>query len=113
MAFIEITDQLERSARNGTRAHLPAELVRAIIEHPCYESFFLTERKKELVAQWDGPGPIIPTESASGPIGSNTGPSAGNGASAGTIPPLVHAAAERRAYEAVDTMHRLTRRARR
>ena len=98
LPFTDFTDIMERAARNGTKAHLPAEVVRAAILHPAYAEF-LTERIKELAATWTGP---LPPASNSDPIGSNTEPNGTTGASAGTIPPLVHDAAERLALEAAE-----------
>ena len=49
--FTEFVDIMERAARNGTKAHLPAEVVRAILLHPAWMSF-LAERQAELVASW-------------------------------------------------------------
>ena len=111
--FTDITDQLERAARNGTRAHLAPDLVRALIESGAYP-ILLAERTKELTRQWHDrkpQAPPPPIESSSGPIGSNIGPRETTGPSAGTMQPHVHAAAERLASEAAQAMGRRKRRA--
>jgi hypothetical protein len=110
MVFTDITDQLERAARNGTKAHLAADLVRAIVAHPAY-ALIQAERTKELVSSWDDRQPMPPpAASKSEPIGSNIEPNATTGPSAGTMQPHVHAAAERLASEQAQTMGRRKRR---
>jgi hypothetical protein len=47
-------DLLERSARTGDKAHLPADLVRALIAHPAYARYAET-RTKELIDSWAPP----------------------------------------------------------
>lgn len=111
MPFTDITDQLERSARNGTKAHLVPELARALIESSAY-GMLLAERTKELVSSWDDRHPTPPAAFRLEPIGSNTEPSGTTGLSAGTMQPHVHAAAERLASDAAQTMGRRKRRAR-
>ncbi|VVT17771.1 conserved hypothetical protein [Sphingomonas aurantiaca] len=105
--FTDIAEQLERAARNGTKAHLAPELVRALIQSPAY-SIITAERTKELVASWaEQPTPGSNSEHT----GSNTGRSEMTGPSAGTMQPHVHAAAERLASEAAQEMGRRKRRA--
>ena len=113
--FTDITDQLERAARNGTRAHLAPDLVRALIESGAYP-ILLAERTKELTRQWHDrkpQAPPPPIESSSGPIGSNIGPRETTGPSAGTIPRLVHDAAERLASEEAQRLSRPRKRGQR
>ena len=71
LPFHELTDQLERAARNGTRAHLAPDVVRALVESPAY-SILTDERRKELVATWCDRRPKSLSGSSSAPIGSNT-----------------------------------------
>jgi hypothetical protein len=49
--FTEIAKQLERAARNGTRAHLEPEQVRALIQSPAWP-LLMAERMRELIATW-------------------------------------------------------------
>src|SRR3546814_4741532 len=75
---------------------------------------------KELASLWESEQPnpappppaTTPPASSLDPIGSNTGLSGTTGASAGTIPRLVHAVAEKPALEAADGLSRRKRRAR-
>lgn len=84
LPFHELTDQLERAARNGTRAHLAPDVVRALVESPAY-SILTDERRKELVATWRDRRPKALSVSSSDPSGSSTEPKETTGASAGTI----------------------------
>jgi hypothetical protein len=58
-------DILERSARNDTRAHIPATLARALIEHPAWAAYVET-RRQELIASWAGSGAADPKPSGAG-----------------------------------------------
>lgn len=49
--FTELLAQLERAARNGTKAHLSADQARALITSPAYP-LLLAERTKELTSRW-------------------------------------------------------------
>lgn len=88
MVFTDLTDRMERAARNGTKAHIDAESVRALIASPAW-AHILDLKTKELVAQWHAtlpgqqPGTTTPAASSSGRSGSITGPSASSGSSAG------------------------------
>lgn len=113
--FTAITDALERAARNGTRAHLNHDLVRALIASEAY-SLLLDDRKKELISAWqehDG-NPPRPVEPSSGRSGSGIGPTATTGEYAGTMTAEVREAvghaASQRALEAVNRIGRHKRR---
>jgi hypothetical protein len=112
LPFHELTDQLERAARNGTRAHLAPDVVRALVESPAY-SILTDERRKELVSTWRDKRPKALSASNSAPTGSNTEPSEMIGASAGTIPQLVHGAAARQALEEAAALSRPRQRGKR
>ena len=112
--FTEITDIFERAARNGTRAHLNHDLVRALIASDAY-SLLLADRKKEIVSIWqdhDG-APQSPDEPSLGRSGSGIGPTGTTGASAGMMTveerEAVGRAASQRALEAVDRIARRRR----
>lgn len=82
MIFVDFTDIMERAARNGTKAHLPTEVVRAIVQHPGYAAY-QAERIKEIASQWDDDR--TPEERSSGSSGCGIGQSGTNGPSAGTM----------------------------
>lgn len=109
--FTEIAEQLERSARNGTKAHLAPDLARALIESAAYP-IITAERTKELVATWQEKQAtrIAKAGSSSAPTGSTIVPSGANGASPGTIPSHVHAADEALASEEAGKLARQRRR---
>src|SRR3546814_19432803 len=75
---------------------------------------------KELASLWESEQPnpappppaTTPPASSLDPIGSNTGLSGTTGASAGPIPRLVHAVADKQALEAADGLSRRKRRTR-
>lgn len=97
--FTDITDKLEKAAKNGTKATLPADLARALIESAAYP-MLLAERQKEIIASWgENPPGRTPSVSSSDRIGSNTEPSATTGPSVGTTPQFVHDAAAKQALE--------------
>ena len=106
--FTEISEQLERAARNGTKVHLTNDLVRALIESDAY-SIITAERTKELVATWqdqhEKAATPTPAASSSARSGSGIAPIAMTGASAGMMTEqdqeAVGRAASRRALEAV------------
>jgi hypothetical protein len=111
-------DILERAARNGERAHLSPELVRALIAHPAYQRYAET-RTKELIDSWAPPekaaaprkpAMTTPPASNSGRSGSGTAANETSGASAGTIPAGMKAAVGRaaslRASAAVEMVRR-------
>lgn len=107
MIFHDLTNALERAARNGTKAHLSAEEARALVLHPAY-AMIQADRIKELASIWQSGAE--PTGSNAETSGSNGGPTDPTGPSAGTIDPLVHAAAEERALEAASqTIHQRQR----
>lgn len=110
--FTDITDKLEKAAKNGTRVSLPPELARALIESPAY-SILLAQRQKETIASWgeNQPG-RMPSASNSDLTGSNTERNATTGLSAGTIPPLVHDAAGKLAWEVAQDLARQRQRGR-
>lgn len=101
--FVEFAAAIEKSARNGTRAHIPPEISRALIESPAYAAI-VNERTKELVASWEGRLQQPPV-SSSDHSGSGIAPSATNGASVGTMTAenqeSVGRAASRRASAAI------------
>jgi hypothetical protein len=115
-------DLLERAARTGDRAHLPADLARALIAHPAYARYAET-RTKELIDSWAPPekpaaprkpATTTPPESSSGRSGSGIAANETSGASAGTMTAAneesVGRAASRRALEAVIQIRRQQRR---
>ena len=112
--FTALTDALERAARNGTRAHLPPEIVRALVSSEAY-SLLSGYRIKELQQLWQESDaqPAPPAAPSSDRSGSGTGPIATIGRSAGTMTETqfeaVGHAASQRALEAV---HRISRRRR-
>jgi hypothetical protein len=55
----ELCDILERAARNGTRAHLSVEMVRALISSEAYP-LLQAARVRELRALWDAEDPLLP-----------------------------------------------------
>lgn len=102
------TDAVEKAIRNEQKAHIDPSILRAVFESDAYA--ILTElRRQELIATWEKQkAPARPEKprkkrsaSNSETTGSNGAPSAISGASPGTIPKLVHDAAEARASEAV------------
>ncbi|KKW92281.1 hypothetical protein YP76_10140 [Sphingobium chungbukense] len=84
--FTEITDLLERAARNGTRAHLNHDLVRALIASEAY-SLLLADRKKEIISTWQDNEEALPRPGVrnSGSSGSGIAATEMTGASAGTM----------------------------
>jgi len=111
--FTDITDALERAARNGTRAHLDPELVRALISSDAYPSL-LKGRQRELTKLWQERNPVPVPEPSSAPSGSGTDRTATTGKSVGTMTEAeqvaVAHAASLRALEAVRQTSRLRRR---
>lgn len=106
--FTELSEQLERAARNGTKAHLGPDLVRALIESDAYP-IIISERTRELVAQWREDRPLKGV-SNSETSGSNPEPSAGNGSLHGTMLTLVHDAEERQASATAEKLSHRSRR---
>ena len=117
-----VIDLIERSARTGEKAHLPAELSRALIQHPAYARLLET-RTKELIDSWAPPekaaaprkpATTTPDASNSGHSGSGIAANGTNGASAGGMtPPMMDAvgrAESRRALGAVIEMRHHKRR---
>ena len=113
--YTAITDALERAARNGTRAHLDADLVRALIASEAY-SLLLADRKKEIISSWQDNEKALPqpVERSSGHSGSGIAPIGTTGASAGMMTEdqqeAVGLAASRQASEAVAQIARPKRR---
>lgn len=105
----ELVIRLEKSARNGSKAHIPPELSRRLIETQAYR-VLLDERTEEMSAQWREE-----TQQRSAPrsarSGSGIAKSATNGASAGMTKAepgeVVGPAERRRALQAVDQIARL------
>lgn len=65
--FTDMLAQLERAARNGTKAHLSADLARALITSPAYP-LLLAERTKELTNRWqEEPLHTIPSPAPGAP----------------------------------------------
>lgn len=105
----ELVSRLEKSARNGSKAHIPPELTRRLMGTRAYR-MLLNERTEELTASWaEEPQPTAAP--SSGRSGSGIAKSATNGASAGMtkeVPAEVVGPAERRrAFAAVDQISRL------
>src|SRR3546814_11847268 len=115
-AVAPMREKLGRVLRNGERLHRGIDRVRIIARTPIWP--MLAElTAKELASLWESeqpnpaPPPPATTRPASSldPIGSNTGLSGTTGASAGTIPGLVHAVAEKQAWAAADGLIRWQR----
>jgi hypothetical protein len=112
-----LIDLVERSVRTGTKAHLPADLSRALMSHPAYARLLET-RTKELIDSWQSeqPAPAAKPETTTPPVsklgrsGSGIAANETSGASAGTIPAGMKAAvghaASLRASAAVETVRR-------
>jgi len=113
--FTAITDALERAARNGTRAHLNYDLVRALVASEAY-SLLLADRQKEIISAWQDHDalPARPVGPSLGRSGSGIGPTGTTGASAGMMTAeeqeAVGHAASQRALAAVDRIARRRRR---
>jgi len=112
MIITDALAALERAARNGTRAHLEIEEVRAIIAHPAYLGY-VESRRMEMIDSWQPAAAKPQPVHSSGTIGSITGPSETTGASAGTMPQLVHDAGVALASEAASRRTPRKRHARR
>jgi len=109
LTFTDIVDKVERAVRNGQRAHLDQQEAVALMGHPAW-AMLAAERTKEILASCGVQH--LRTASNSGHIGSITGPNETTGASAGTIPKVVHDAGEALALEAAKALTRQKRRAR-
>jgi hypothetical protein len=112
MTFVDLTDSLERAARNGTKAHIPPDLVRALIQSPAY-AILQAERTKELIGTWGDHHPPQEDVSSSAPTGSHIVPSAESGLSAGMTETHVHVAAEALAFAEGNKLIQQTRRRKR
>lgn len=95
LPFTRFVDHVEKAARNGTKAHVPAEIARAIVSHPAWREF-MAERQREMIEKWqkDEP-PLQSTASNSGRSGSTGAPSVSSGSSPGTTTAGMEEAVER------------------
>ena len=113
--FADLVNSLERAARNGTRAHLDAHIVRALIGSDAYP-IILQHKTKEMTDLWQDRNepPRRPAEPNLDRSGSGIAPIGMNGASAGMMTAVEQEAVERaesrRALEVVEQTKRRKRR---